>query len=180
MTVATNLGLVPILFSTGAGADVMKRIAAPVIGGLLTSLILVLVLYPVIYMIGGAEFSEKTSTIPVTPKKIKRRRAALRSEHDGNASICDQSSCVSTADCGRFRNCQAAFTACRSGSITPDRLDAGDDLALYRDIDVARISVLSYQIFWLVIPSLALFLLIPVFIKWDSASGSAWEQPLQR
>jgi len=32
--------------------------------------------------------------------------------------------------------------------------------------DVARISVLSYQIFWLVIPSLALFLLIPVFIKW--------------
>ena len=34
MTVATNLGLVPILFSTGTGADVMKRIAAPVIGGL--------------------------------------------------------------------------------------------------------------------------------------------------
>jgi Cu(I)/Ag(I) efflux system membrane protein CusA/SilA len=57
MTVATNLGLVPILFSTGAGADVMKRIAAPVIGGLLTSLILVLVLYPVIYMIWrGREF----------------------------------------------------------------------------------------------------------------------------
>ena len=51
MTVATNLGLVPILFSTGTGADVMKRIAAPVIGGLITSLILVLVLYPVIYMI---------------------------------------------------------------------------------------------------------------------------------
>jgi len=57
MTVATNLGLVPILFSTGTGADVMKRIAAPVIGGLLTSLILVLVLYPVIYMIWrGREF----------------------------------------------------------------------------------------------------------------------------
>ena len=32
--------------------------------------------------------------------------------------------------------------------------------------DVARISALSYQIFWLVIPSLALFLLIPVFINW--------------
>ena len=32
--------------------------------------------------------------------------------------------------------------------------------------DVARISVLSYQIFWLVIPSLALFFLLPVFIKW--------------
>jgi Cu(I)/Ag(I) efflux system membrane protein CusA/SilA len=51
MTVATNFGLIPILFSTGTGADVMKRIAAPVIGGLFTSLVLVLVLYPVIYMI---------------------------------------------------------------------------------------------------------------------------------
>jgi Cu(I)/Ag(I) efflux system membrane protein CusA/SilA len=50
MTVATNLGLIPILFSTGMGADVMQRIAAPVIGGLLTSLILVLIIFPVIYM----------------------------------------------------------------------------------------------------------------------------------
>ena len=59
MTVATNLGLVPILISTGTGADVMKRIAAPVIGGLLSSLILVLVLYPVIYMIWrGREFRD--------------------------------------------------------------------------------------------------------------------------
>ena len=57
MTVATNLGLIPILFSTGAGADVMQRIAAPVIGGLLTSLILVLVIFPVLYMIWrGREF----------------------------------------------------------------------------------------------------------------------------
>jgi Cu(I)/Ag(I) efflux system membrane protein CusA/SilA len=59
MTVATNLGLLPILISTGTGADVMKRIAAPVIGGLLSSLILVLVLYPVIYMIWrGREFRD--------------------------------------------------------------------------------------------------------------------------
>ena len=50
MTVATNLGLIPILFSTGIGADVMQRISAPVIGGLLTSLILVLIVFPVIYM----------------------------------------------------------------------------------------------------------------------------------
>jgi Cu(I)/Ag(I) efflux system membrane protein CusA/SilA len=50
MTVATNLGLIPILFSTGTGADVMQRIAAPVIGGLLSSLLLVLILFPVIYM----------------------------------------------------------------------------------------------------------------------------------
>jgi Cu(I)/Ag(I) efflux system membrane protein CusA/SilA len=51
MTVATNLGLIPILFSTGSGADVMQRIAAPVIGGLLSSLILVLIIFPVLYMI---------------------------------------------------------------------------------------------------------------------------------
>jgi Cu(I)/Ag(I) efflux system membrane protein CusA/SilA len=51
MTVATNFGLIPILFSTGIGADVMQRIAAPVIGGLLTSLILVLIIFPVLYMI---------------------------------------------------------------------------------------------------------------------------------
>jgi Cu(I)/Ag(I) efflux system membrane protein CusA/SilA len=51
MTVATNFGLIPILFSYGTGADVMKRIAAPVVGGLLTSLILVLIIFPSIYML---------------------------------------------------------------------------------------------------------------------------------
>jgi len=51
MTVATNLGLIPILFSAGAGADVMQRIAAPVVGGLFTSLLLVLIVFPVIYTI---------------------------------------------------------------------------------------------------------------------------------
>lgn len=58
MTVATTLaGLIPILFSHGAGADVMKRIAAPMIGGIVTSLLLELILYPAIYMIWrGREF----------------------------------------------------------------------------------------------------------------------------
>lgn len=50
MTVATTfIGLAPILWATGAGADVMKRIGAPVIGGVLTSFILELVVYPAIY-----------------------------------------------------------------------------------------------------------------------------------
>ncbi len=50
MTVATMaLGLIPIMWSTGTGADVMKRIAAPMIGGILTSFILELVVYPAIY-----------------------------------------------------------------------------------------------------------------------------------
>jgi Cu(I)/Ag(I) efflux system membrane protein CusA/SilA len=52
MTVAcTFLGLIPIMWSTGAGADVMKRIAAPMIGGIFTSFILELVVYPAIYEI---------------------------------------------------------------------------------------------------------------------------------
>jgi Cu(I)/Ag(I) efflux system membrane protein CusA/SilA len=64
MTVATNLGLIPILFSTGTGADVMQRIAAPVVGGLLTSLVLVLIIFPVIYMIWrGRELSVKSVSV---------------------------------------------------------------------------------------------------------------------
>jgi len=52
MTVATMfLGLVPIMWATGTGADVMKRIAAPLIGGLLTSFILELVIYPPVYQL---------------------------------------------------------------------------------------------------------------------------------
>jgi copper/silver efflux system protein len=50
MTVATMfMALVPIMWSTGAGADVMKRIAAPMIGGIFTSFLLELVVYPAIY-----------------------------------------------------------------------------------------------------------------------------------
>src|SRR3954462_6798840 len=50
MTVATMfIGLVPIMWATGTGADVMKRIAAPLIGGILTSFLLELVIYPPLY-----------------------------------------------------------------------------------------------------------------------------------
>lgn len=52
MTTATMFfGLVPILWGTGAGADVMKHIAAPMIGGIVTSFLLELLIYPVIYEI---------------------------------------------------------------------------------------------------------------------------------
>jgi len=52
MTVTVILaGLVPIMFSHGTGADVMKRIAAPMIGGVITSTVLELIIYPAIYMI---------------------------------------------------------------------------------------------------------------------------------
>jgi copper/silver efflux system protein len=52
MTVmAILLGLLPIMWSTGAGADVMKRIAAPMVGGVITSFLLELLIYPVIFTI---------------------------------------------------------------------------------------------------------------------------------
>ncbi len=52
MTVAVMfLGLVPIMWSHGAGSDVMRRIAAPMIGGIFTSFLLELMVYPAIYEI---------------------------------------------------------------------------------------------------------------------------------
>jgi Cu(I)/Ag(I) efflux system membrane protein CusA/SilA len=50
MTVlAILMGLLPIMWSSGTGSDVMKRIAAPMVGGIVTSFILELLIYPAIY-----------------------------------------------------------------------------------------------------------------------------------
>ncbi len=52
MTFATTcLGLLPILWGSGVGSDLMKRIAAPLAGGIFTSFLLELILYPAIYEI---------------------------------------------------------------------------------------------------------------------------------
>jgi Cu(I)/Ag(I) efflux system membrane protein CusA/SilA len=52
MTVLTMMiGLVPVLWSDGTGADVMKRIAAPMVGGLVTSFLLELTVYPAIFAV---------------------------------------------------------------------------------------------------------------------------------
>jgi Cu(I)/Ag(I) efflux system membrane protein CusA/SilA len=52
MTVAAIMGgLLPIMWTTGTGADVMKRIAAPMIGGMVSSTILTLIVIPVLYFI---------------------------------------------------------------------------------------------------------------------------------
>jgi Cu(I)/Ag(I) efflux system membrane protein CusA/SilA len=52
MTVAVMFtGLVPIMWASGAGSDVMRRIAAPMIGGIFTSFLMELLVYPVIYEI---------------------------------------------------------------------------------------------------------------------------------
>lgn len=48
---ALFMGLIPIMFSDGAGADVMKRIAAPMVGGVVSALIMVLIVFPAIFSI---------------------------------------------------------------------------------------------------------------------------------
>ena len=52
MTVkAAMMGLMPIMWSMGTGADVMKRVAAPMVGGLATSFLLELLVYPAVYLL---------------------------------------------------------------------------------------------------------------------------------
>jgi len=52
MTVtAAFMGLMPIMWSMGTGADVMKRVAAPMVGGLATSFLLELLVYPAVYLL---------------------------------------------------------------------------------------------------------------------------------
>ena len=52
MTVGTSLiGLLPVLWATGTGSDVMKPIAVPLIGGMISSTILVLIVIPVLFVI---------------------------------------------------------------------------------------------------------------------------------
>ena len=71
MTVATMfIGLVPIMWSTGTGADVMKRIAAPMIGGIFTSFVLELVVYPAIYEIWKWHFELKRARAEPQPAAL--------------------------------------------------------------------------------------------------------------
>ncbi len=66
MTATTTfLGLIPILWSTGTGADVMKRIAAPMVGGMITATILTLLIIPAIYsLFQGWQLREKIADGP--------------------------------------------------------------------------------------------------------------------
>jgi Cu(I)/Ag(I) efflux system membrane protein CusA/SilA len=54
--VAIIAGLLPILWSTGAGAEVMRRIAVPMVGGMISSALLTLIVIPVVYsLVKGRE-----------------------------------------------------------------------------------------------------------------------------
>src|SRR5436305_14510236 len=73
MTVSVVMaGLVPILWSTGVGSDIMKPIAAPIVGGMITSTIHVLVITPVIFYLMKARALRK-GTLKVSGMQIDPR-----------------------------------------------------------------------------------------------------------
>ena len=79
MTVATAfLGLVPILWATGTGSDTMKRIAAPMIGGIFTSFLLELLIYPVIYELWKWHFELKLKRNRDSEMPVEALEPAMR------------------------------------------------------------------------------------------------------
>ncbi len=71
MTIAaTILGLLPIMWSYGSGADVMKRIAAPMVGGMITSGAMELLIYPVVYYLWRS-YKLSAATEPTSMEEIK-------------------------------------------------------------------------------------------------------------
>ncbi len=63
MTVVTTMvGLTPILWGTGAGSQTMKRIAAPMVGGLVSSTVLTLIVIPAIYYLWKSREINKMAT----------------------------------------------------------------------------------------------------------------------
>jgi Cu(I)/Ag(I) efflux system membrane protein CusA/SilA len=84
MTVSTMLfGLVPLLWATGSGADVMKRIAAPMVGGLLTSTFLTLEIIPVVYTYWRQEQVLWEQLDDLDPDRLRRLRAWARVQAAG-------------------------------------------------------------------------------------------------
>ena len=66
MTVAAILfGLLPIMWGSGSGSDVMKRIAAPMIGGVISSFVLELLIYPILFAIWKGKEVDRLVAQPV-------------------------------------------------------------------------------------------------------------------
>src|SRR5262249_22434624 len=78
--VAAFMGLLPIMWSAGAGADVMKRIAAPMVGGLFTSFALELLVYPVLYAIWKGRFVMRRGelVVPLPTGTLRAHRGGLQ------------------------------------------------------------------------------------------------------
>jgi Cu(I)/Ag(I) efflux system membrane protein CusA/SilA len=81
MTVAAAfIGLVPLLWATGTGADVMRRLAAPMLGGLFTSFLMELLIYPVIFYI------VKGAALPMDSRQPAGRGLAVESAARGDGN----------------------------------------------------------------------------------------------
>ena len=86
MTVATNLaGLLPIMWSSGTGSDIMKPIAAPIIGGIVTSAAHVLIVTPILFMI-MKESSLRRGTMNGSVRNDSKEGVVGNSLADGNGS----------------------------------------------------------------------------------------------
>jgi len=78
MTVgAAFVGLLPVLWMTGSGADLMKRVAAPLAGGLFTSFALELFVYPALYAAWKWRFVMKQGTADLTASAVHQLRRSL-------------------------------------------------------------------------------------------------------
>jgi len=76
MTVtAISVGLLPVMWSTGIGADTMKRIAAPMVGGVFSSFLMELLVYPAIYEIWKWNFE-------LRPRPDSNRESAIANIYD--------------------------------------------------------------------------------------------------
>ena len=85
MTVAAAfIGLVPLLWATGTGADVMRRLAAPMLGGLFTSFLMELLIYPVIFYIAKSLTLGRDGLAPV-PGRLTATAAEAQGGGNGKA-----------------------------------------------------------------------------------------------
>jgi len=65
--VAIMAGLLPIMWSTGAGSEVMRRIAAPMVGGMISSTILTLIVIPALYALVKQHMLHREAPAPSSP-----------------------------------------------------------------------------------------------------------------
>ena len=83
MTFATTcLGLLPVMWSIGAGSDVLKRIAAPMVGGISTSFLLELIAYPAIYELWKRRSVLAKSTHMLEPLAVQEKTLVLSTNGD--------------------------------------------------------------------------------------------------
>ena len=80
--VAIMAGLLPIMWSTGTGSEIMQRIAVPMIGGMISSTLLTLIVIPAIFgLVKGLSVAERTKCRAKPSSRRLRRCSLSRSAH---------------------------------------------------------------------------------------------------